>query len=133
MSVKVKIKFLANINQDEFSLMKTINSVVPLNIIDCYKGHSHVTIHLMSHKDLEKLITQEATEKFLEVNLHVVQSPKKVLSHFSLHFGHYRRFMLRSCLQRVPSNDDVRNIMKSVTKLFWATVRSINYENYIEM
>ena len=39
--------------------------------------------------------------------------------------------MLRSCLQRVPSDDGVRNIMKSVTKLFWATVQVYMYRSTI--
>ena len=127
MSLKVKFKFLTNINQDEFTLMKTINSVVPLNIVDCYKGHDSITVHLMSPKDLEKLTSHDAVVKFKENNLHVVP-PATYKPDRTVFIPKVRKFISNSPSEFIIKEINANNVANSLIAVGTSISKGNNFK-----
>ena len=73
--IKFRVRFTDNLKKNEFEVMKSLNSITPLNIQDAFVGSDFAIITLSCHNELERLLTPEATAKLDEMHLKIIPPP----------------------------------------------------------
>ena len=90
--VKFRVRFTDNVKRDEFEVMRSLNSVTPLNILDAFVGNDFAIITLSNNKELEKLLTSESITKLKEMHLNIIP-PASLKSEKSVFIPKVRDFL----------------------------------------
>ena len=90
--IKFRVRFTDNLKRNEFEIMRSLNSITPLNIQDVFVGNDFAMITLSSNKELETLLTPASIDKLKELNLTIVP-PASLKSQKSVFIPKVRHFL----------------------------------------